>query len=464
LADGFRLKEVRWKDEVENLASAEHMTQQSTTYSGAKSRGLDLVEIKLLIASAELKKSEKTQKAAEEAPSYGNHKRNRSRRSVPKTPVIPTAFQSEADENGTDFWLSKSQREVTAHVKKTTLDPAAAPFLASAKDLLPTWVTPVKPQSRRWESPICIESGTITPMLNLTKEEKMDRLVRRLEEKFGPTILMHVDFPRGLRQYGGNDAADGIHVFVDSSNIVIGFYDALKLARGLETVACTKRAPISFHTLALILERGRGVARRVLVGSSNRNGQIPDYMREAKLCGYEVSSLDRVAKIKEVRSSVKKSRSGNGYGTSGQSSGSETPFPAMKKITEGMKKVTEQGVDEILHMKILESIVDAKEPTTIVLATGDAAEAEYSGGFLKNVERALAKGWKVELVAWGHSMSHSYRSKEFLAKWKNQFTIIELDDFSEELLESTITPIYDLKRRDTGPGNPFDEEPSSSTE
>lgn len=72
--------------------------------------------------------------------------------------------------------------------------------------------------------------------------------------------------------------------------------------------------------------------------------------------------------------------------------------------------------------------------STIVLASGDAAEAEYSGGFLKNVERALKKGWKVELVAWSAGLSQDYQSSGFLKRWKDNFTIIELDDFSEELL------------------------------
>jgi len=96
--------------------------------------------------------------------------------------------------------------------------------------------------------------------------------------------------------------------------------------------------------------------------------------------------------------------------------------------------MTEQGVDELLHLKISDSLLDTAVPSTIVLATGDAAEAEYSGGFLKYVERALKKGWKVELVAWKDSISQEYRSYEFRKRWANKFTIIELDDYLEELL------------------------------
>ena len=50
------------------------------------------------------------------------------------------------------------------------------------------------------------------------------------------------------------------------------------------------------------------------------------------------------------------------------------------------------------------------------------------------MERALSKGWKVELVSWSQGLSTEYRSKPFLKKWKDSFEIIELDDFSEELL------------------------------
>jgi hypothetical protein len=92
-------------------------------------------------------------------------------------------------------------------------------------------------------------------------------------------------------------------------------------------------------------------------------------------------------------------------------------------------------------MKILESLVDAHKPSTIVLASGDAAEAEYSGGFLKNVERALIKGWKVELVAWSTGLSHEYLSREFLRRWKGRFEVVSLDDFSEELLALYAYPI-----------------------
>ena len=179
-----------------------------------------------------------------------------------------------------------------------------------------------------------------------------------------------------------------------------------------------------------MLERGRPTAKRVLVGSDN----FPA-IETAKAIGYEVSILERVHKARELtpRRTRYNNHSSNNNSAAGQSSGSETT--AAMTTMYAPEKWVEQAVDEILHLKILESVVDATTPATIVLATGDAAEAEYSGGFLRMVERALAKGWKVELVSFKHNTSRAYRRKDFRAKWGDQFRMVELDDFVEELLE-----------------------------
>jgi hypothetical protein len=98
----------------------------------------------------------------------------------------------------------------------------------------------------------------------------------------------------------------------------------------------------------------------------------------------------------------------------------------------------EQGVDEILHLKICESVLDNPgRPGTIVLATGDAAEAEYSDGFLRTIERALEHGWKVELMSWRKSISALYKRREWRGRWEDRFRIVELDDYAEDLLDLT---------------------------
>jgi len=69
-----------------------------------------------------------------------------------------------------------------------------------------------------------------------------------------------------------------------------------------------------------------------------------------------------------------------------------------------------------------------------VLASGDAAEGEYSPGFFKVVERCLDRGWKIELVSFKASLSWLYSNKDFLKKWKGAFSLVLLDTFAEELL------------------------------
>lgn len=219
-----------------------------------------------------------------------------------------------------------------------------------------------------------------------------------------------------------NVSAVGIHVFVDISNIMIGFHDCLKVARDMPRETHVRRVPLEFHNLSLVLERGRPAAKRVLVGSD----RFP-VVQQAKSIGYETNILERVHKAKEMTSHLKKFRSG-AAGSGIETSGSETTTMA------AIEKWVEQGVDEILHLKILESLVDVERPSTIVLATGDAAEAEYSGGFLRMVERALEKGWMVELVSFRLNTSNAYSRREFRMKWGQMFKWIQLDDFVEQLI------------------------------
>ncbi|OJJ49193.1 hypothetical protein ASPZODRAFT_129606 [Penicilliopsis zonata CBS 506.65] len=206
-----------------------------------------------------------------------------------------------------------------------------------------------------------------------------------------------------------------IHIFIDMSNIMVGFHDCVKVSRNIPVKTRIRRLPLSFQNLSLILERGRPTAKRVLVGSD----RLPT-IDDAETLGYEANILDRVHKVKHMTPRQQRFRNVPPSRASEMNAGTE-------------ERWVEQGVDEILHLKILESLVDTAEPATIVLATGDAAEAEYSGGFMKMVERALQRGWRVELVSFSQVMSKAYRRKEFRAKWGSKFKVIKLDDYIEEL-------------------------------
>jgi hypothetical protein len=204
-----------------------------------------------------------------------------------------------------------------------------------------------------------------------------------------------------------------LHIFVDNSNILIGFNDTYKEKRGLDPLC--RHPKFDFLAFSAILERGRQVSRKFLVGSNPLTHPVP----QAEELGYEVSMLERV---------IRNPQNGN----SGNSNSSDSPARS-PKLRERKK---EQAVDEILHLKILECLLDAQRPGTIVLATGDAAPAEFSrdGGFLKCIQRALVRAWHVELICWRKSMSRLWRDRDFRMQYRDTFTVVELDDFVDELV------------------------------
>lgn len=233
--------------------------------------------------------------------------------------------------------------------------------------------------------------------------------------------------------------ADGIHVFVDSTNIMIGFKEMLR----------KYGAPLfdmSFDCLALLMERRRPVAKRVFAGSHREAAPHPHVMKlveSSKAVGYENNVKEQVF-IRREESERKKffkdvERIGWTKATqrrSGNGSGSDSEMGPSTPMTPSAPKWVEQGVDEILHLKMCQSIIDTEVPTTMVVATGDGAEAEHSDGFLAQVERALKKGWKVELVSWKQQTSGGYTNKRFRAKWGDKFRIIELDEYLESLIDT----------------------------
>lgn len=253
----------------------------------------------------------------------------------------------------------------------------------------------------------------------------------------------------------------GIHVFVDFSNISIGYMQKViqlrhEAHRRGEYLRMSQR--LSFDSLVLLLERGRPVAKRVLAGSTPLDPAIA----KAAAIGYDVKILQKVYKDDTVTERDRRAaallsspsphelaQSSAGVTTTQTmalqttSSSSPSPYsqppstppsslhPSPSHITPATGTANgrwvEQAVDEILHMTIYESVIDAETPSTIVLATGDGAQAEFSDGFMRTVERALNRGWRVELVAWKKAMNGSWKSGEWAGKWGDRFRILELD-------------------------------------
>jgi len=228
----------------------------------------------------------------------------------------------------------------------------------------------------------------------------------------------------------------GIHVFIDASNVQIGFNDTLN-----NTYNTLNKRPgrqpligMSFSALALLLERRRPVSRRVLSGSTREDRRVAvfeNFHEKACQIGYENHIYEQVKKCKELTAKQRFYQDADRLGWTQANLIRNSAAPIIIS-TPTTPKWVEQGVDEALHLKICQSVIDC-EPSTMVVATGDGAEAEYSDGFPANIERALKKGWKVELVSWTTSLNSVY--KKVKHRWPQAFQIIELDEFLPYLID-----------------------------
>ncbi|KAL5361343.1 hypothetical protein BJX96DRAFT_151786 [Aspergillus floccosus] len=348
---------------------------------------------------------------------------------VHESATSDSSIGAESDSNNSTFDPSFSRKTgifpfvppqvgIATSRNQTETPPTSYDELAESSFPPPVPATPLPETGPVCSPPITYKSSTDRRVGLLTK------LLRQFPDY--TDLVTQVGRPVSSQNGGSKKSAASrpIHVFVDISNIMVGLHNCYKSARNIPLETRTRRLPLSFQNFSLILERGRPAAKRVLVGS-DRFAAI----KEGEQLGYETNILDRVQKVKTPsRRAVRLQRATRVRTTQDTGSSSETnDAPAERWV--------EQGVDEILHLKILESLLDTAEPATIVLASGDAAEAEFSGGFMRMVERALQRQWTVELVSFSQGTSYAYRRKAFREKWGAQFRLISLDDYIEELLD-----------------------------
>jgi hypothetical protein len=204
-------------------------------------------------------------------------------------------------------------------------------------------------------------------------------------------------------------ADNGIHVFVDMSNIIIGFQKALRAKFGIpESSRFVPLPQMNLPFFHELLTRDR-YAEWLNVGCSMRPDRgEPPFIQELKDLGYRVDLRSRRAE-----------QSG---------SNDHTSFEA------GGFRYVEDMVDETLQIRIGESVMQYFEmPGTLVIATGDARPAKYSDGFLAYAQRALKMGWSVEVVSWKASLSSAWNALLKDKSIGSRFRIIELDQFVDEL-------------------------------
>lgn len=102
----------------------------------------------------------------------------------------------------------------------------------------------------------------------------------------------------------------------------------------------------------------------------------------------------------------------------------------LRRVRSDDERLIEQGVDEILHLKIANALLDHDSPQVLVLATGDGRTSEFGTGFLDQVGRARARDWDVEIYSWSDSMHGEYRR---LASRDSHVHVTDLDAYYSSL-------------------------------
>ncbi|KJZ76201.1 hypothetical protein HIM_04283 [Hirsutella minnesotensis 3608] len=256
--------------------------------------------------------------------------------------------------------------------------------------------------------------GPITPIYDepRTRAQKHKTLSQGLMPLRAQDRLRTAEYPEVER--------NGIHVFLDMSNINISFQETLRVRYSVDEEARFVPLPsLDLKFLTEILTRGRRVVA-LNAGCSVPPGKPePRYVQELRGCGFHVDLRERKQIVTAPNNSLRR------QATVATSSSDE----------QTVVRYVEDLVDETLHTRIAESVMEYFEQQgTIVLATGDAQPAKYSDGFFSYAERALRMGWHVEIVSWKRSLSSFWRRSDWKARWGNRFRIIDLDQFVDELL------------------------------
>ncbi|KAJ6439948.1 alpha-1,2-mannosyltransferase [Purpureocillium lavendulum] len=229
-------------------------------------------------------------------------------------------------------------------------------------------------------------------------------------------------------------ACNGVHVFLDMSNISISFHKALRDRHSIgENARFVPLPSLDLQFLTEVLTRGRPTVS-LNVGCSVPPGRPePRYVHELRKLGYHVDLRER----KRVVDSTSLGHEPRGHGPAAFTSSSSSDD--MSPATSGTVRYVEDLVDEVLQTRIAEAAMECFERQgTLVLATGDAQPAKHSDGFLIYADRALKMGWNVEVVSWKSSLSSHWRNPRWAAKWGNRFRVIELDTFLNELLACAV--------------------------
>ncbi|KAI1189468.1 hypothetical protein F5B17DRAFT_192028 [Nemania serpens] len=172
---------------------------------------------------------------------------------------------------------------------------------------------------------------------------------------------IHDDFRLKLAAYSAKDGLAGavkpLHIFVDMSNIHIGFCNSWKISQCIPVDRRVRAPAFNFKTLASIMERSRPAKKRVLASSVASHvvsrTQWPQHFVDAEKQGYKTSILSRVQKISPVKARRRRKPSMQATGiihsttviTSGDESADDSGRACFETRNEYATRALSQGWD-----------------------------------------------------------------------------------------------------------------------
>ncbi len=103
----------------------------------------------------------------------------------------------------------------------------------------------------------------------------------------------------------------------------------------------------------------------------------------------------------------------------------------LHRVKSDNGRLFEQGVDEAIHLRIGNILLDEEVPGTIVLATGDGAQTDQGCSFTDQVVRAAKRNWKIEVWSWESSLAKRLRDTRL--KYPS-IKIIKLDEWYHSIV------------------------------
>jgi hypothetical protein len=104
----------------------------------------------------------------------------------------------------------------------------------------------------------------------------------------------------------------------------------------------------------------------------------------------------------------------------------------LKRVESSPMTHQEQAVDEILHMKMANAILDFDGEQTMILLSGDSANSEYDTSFPSQLKRALKKKWSVEVYSASMCISQS-KYQPLFDEFGEKIKIFDLDPYYFQL-------------------------------